>query len=38
MILAACGITGLIVVLLMRGRAFSPAGQLILRRTEAVKT
>jgi len=35
MILAACGITGLIVVLLMRGRAFSPAGQLILRRTEA---
>src|SRR5438132_3559455 len=38
MILAACGITGLIVVLLMRGRAFSPAGQLILRRTEAAKT
>src|SRR6266700_3689277 len=33
MILAASGITGLIVVLLMRGRAFSPAGQLILRRT-----
>jgi putative ABC transport system permease protein len=34
MILAAAGITGLIVVLLMRGRAFSPAAQLILRPTE----
>jgi putative ABC transport system permease protein len=38
MILAASGITGLTVVLLMRGRAFSPAAQLILRRTEAAKT
>jgi len=35
MILAASGITGLVVVLLARGRAFSPAAQLILRRTEA---
>jgi putative ABC transport system permease protein len=35
MILAAGGITGLTVVLLMRGRAFSPAAQLILRPTEA---
>jgi putative ABC transport system permease protein len=35
MILAAAGITGLTVVLLMRGRAFSPAAQLILRGTEA---
>ena len=34
MILAAGGITGLTVVLLMRSRAFSPAAQLILRRTE----
>jgi len=32
MILAGSGITGLLVVLLMRGRAFSPAAQLILRR------
>ena len=31
MILASTGITGLIVVLLMRSRAFSPAAQLILR-------
>jgi len=38
MILAAGGITGLTVVLLMRGRAFSPAAQLILRRTEQAKT
>jgi putative ABC transport system permease protein len=38
MILAASGITGLIVVLLMRGRAFSPAAQLIWRRTEVAKT
>ena len=37
MILAASGITGLIVVLLARGRAFSPAAQLILRRTEAAR-
>jgi len=35
MILAASGITGLAVVLLMRTRAFSPAGQLILRGTGA---
>jgi putative ABC transport system permease protein len=35
MILAASGITGLIAILLMRNRAFSPAAQLILRRTEA---
>ena len=35
MILAASGITGLVVVLLARGRVFSPAAQLILRRTEA---
>jgi putative ABC transport system permease protein len=34
MILAAAGITGLTVVLLMRGRVFSPAAQLILRPTE----
>ena len=34
MILAASGITGLTVVLLARTRAFSPAAQLILRRTE----
>ena len=32
MILAASGITGLTVVLLARGRVFSPAAQLILRR------
>jgi len=38
MILAAAGITGLIVVLLTRGRAFSPAAQLILRQSEAAKT
>ena len=38
MILAAAGITGLTVVLLMRGRAFSPAAQLILRGTETAKT
>jgi len=38
MILAAAGITGLTVVLLMRSRAFSPAAQLILRGTEATKT
>ena len=31
MILAAPGITGLIVTLLLRGRAFSPAAQLVLR-------
>ena len=31
MILAASGITGLIVTLLVRGRAFSPAAQLVLR-------
>jgi putative ABC transport system permease protein len=31
MILAASGITGLIVTLLVRGRAFSPAAQLLLR-------
>jgi putative ABC transport system permease protein len=37
MILAASGITGLIVILLMRGRAFSPAAQLILRRAEGAK-
>jgi putative ABC transport system permease protein len=36
MILAASGITGLVVVLLARGRVFSPAAQLILRRTEAM--
>jgi putative ABC transport system permease protein len=35
MILAASGITGLTVVLLARTRAFSPAAQLVLRRTEA---
>jgi hypothetical protein len=34
MILAGSGITALVVVLLARGRAFSPAAQLILRRTE----
>jgi putative ABC transport system permease protein len=34
MILAASGITGLVVVLLVRTRAFSPAAQLVLRRTE----
>src|SRR5262249_44695558 len=34
MMLAASGITGLAVVLLARGRAFSPAAQLTLRRTE----
>jgi len=32
MILAASGITGLLAILLMRRRAFSPAAQLILRR------
>jgi uncharacterized protein (TIGR00245 family) len=37
MILAGSGITGLAVVLLMRGRAFSPAAQLILRRAEGAK-
>jgi putative ABC transport system permease protein len=37
MILAASGITGLTVVLLTRGRAFSPAAQLTLRRTEPAK-
>jgi len=31
MILSASGITGMIVILLMRGRAFSPAAQLLLR-------
>jgi putative ABC transport system permease protein len=35
MILSASGITGLVVVLLARRRAFSPAAQLILRRAEA---
>jgi putative ABC transport system permease protein len=35
MILAGSGITALVVVLLARGRAFSPAAQLILRRAEA---
>ncbi len=35
MILAGSGITGLLVVLLMRSRAFSPAAQLILRRALA---
>ena len=34
MILAGSGITGLVVVLLVRTRAFSPAAQLILRRAE----
>ncbi|MBV8754565.1 MAG: ABC transporter permease [Hyphomicrobiales bacterium] len=38
MILAASGITGLVVVLLARTRAFSPAAQLILRRPEATKS
>ena len=37
MILAASGITGLVVTLLARTRAFSPAAQLILRRSEAAK-
>jgi len=32
MILAASGITGMVTILLMRRRAFSPAAQLILRR------
>jgi putative ABC transport system permease protein len=35
MILAASGITGLVVTLLIRNRAFSPAAQLILRPGEA---
>lgn len=35
MILAGSGITGLVVVLLMRSSAFSPAAQLILRRAMA---
>jgi hypothetical protein len=35
MIRAGSGITALVVVLLARGRAFSPAAQLILRRAEA---
>jgi putative ABC transport system permease protein len=38
MILAASGITGMVAVLLMRRRAFSPAAQLILRREERAKT
>lgn len=34
MILAASGITGMLAILLLRGRAFSPAAQLVLRRRE----
>jgi len=34
MILAASGITGMLAILLMRGRAFSPAAQLLLRREQ----
>jgi putative ABC transport system permease protein len=35
MILAASGITGMLAILLMRRRAFSPAAQLVLRREES---
>jgi putative ABC transport system permease protein len=37
MILAASGITGMLAILLMRRRAFSPAAQLIFRREEPSK-
>jgi putative ABC transport system permease protein len=37
MILAASGITGMLAILLMRGRAFSPAAQLLLRGGESTQ-